>query len=67
MNNTALKAPALDDIRAAAKSLAPYIIKTPLLRLNMHNSPNDIYLKLENLQAIGVFKARSMGNAMLNA
>jgi threonine dehydratase len=67
MNDIAVKAPTLSDIRSAAKSLAPYIIRTPLLRLNMHNSPSEIYLKLENLQAIGVFKVRSMGNAMLSA
>lgn len=67
MTDSALKTPTLDDIRAASSLLAPYIIRTPLLRLNIHDSPTEIYLKLENLQPIGVFKVRSMGNAMLIA
>lgn len=67
MTDSALKAPTLDDIRAAGSLLAPYIVRTPLLRLNSHDSPGAIYLKLENLQPIGVFKVRSMGNAMLSA
>lgn len=67
MTDSALTAPTLDDIRAASSLLAPYIIRTPLLRLNIHDSPGEIYLKLENLQPIGVFKVRSMGYAMLTA
>ncbi len=67
MNNAELEAPTLDAIRAAAALLKPYIIRTPLLRLNIRDNPNEIYLKLENLQPIGVFKVRSMGNAMLSA
>ncbi|MCK5365950.1 MAG: pyridoxal-phosphate dependent enzyme, partial [Gammaproteobacteria bacterium] len=63
----ALNAPTLNEIRAAASLLAPYVIRTPLLRLNIDDGPNEIYLKLENLQPIGVFKVRSMGNAMLTA
>lgn len=63
----ALNAPTLNEIRAAARLLAPHIIRTPLLRLNRADGPHEIYLKLENLQPIGVFKVRSMGNAMLTA
>jgi len=59
--------PTLAEIRAAAKKLAPYIVRTPLLRLNAVDSPNEIFLKLENLQPIGAFKVRSMGNAILTA
>jgi len=62
-----LNAPTLNEIRAAASLLAPHVIRTPLLRLNIDDGPNEIYLKLENLQPIGVFKVRSMGNAMLTA
>lgn len=59
--------PTMGEIHAAASLLAPYIVRTPLVRLNGHDGSNDIYLKLENLQPIGVFKVRSMGNAMLAA
>ena len=59
--------PTLSEIRSAASLLAPYIIRTPLLRFNFHDSATEIYLKLENLQPIGVYKVRSMGNAVLTA
>jgi len=59
--------PTLDEIRAAAKVLAPYIIRTPLLRLNTPDGKSEIYLKLENLQPIGAYKVRSMGNILLTA
>lgn len=50
---------------AAAAALAPYSLRTPLLRLQGHDA--DVHLKLENLQAIGAYKVRSIGNALLNA
>lgn len=34
------------------------------MRLNVEDSPAEIYLKLENLQPIGSFKLRGAGNAM---
>lgn len=67
MVDATLTAPTLQEIRAAGNLLASHIIRTPLLRLNLHDRPSEIFLKLENLQPIGVFKARSMGNAMLTA
>jgi len=63
----ALSAPALADIRSAAEILAPYIIRSPLLQLKSGGRSSEILLKLENLQAIGAFKARPMGNVLLNA
>jgi len=60
-------APALADIRLAAEDLAPYIIRSPLLELNSGRESSEILLKLENLQAIGAFKVRPMGNVLLNA
>ncbi len=66
MSDDVIKAPTLDEIRDAHELIAPYSIRTPLLRLNIEDSPNEIYLKLENLQAIGVFKVRSMGNILLS-
>ena len=67
MSAAAPKAPTLNEIRAAASALAPYIVRTPLLRMNKYDGPGEIFLKLENLQPIGVFKVRSMGHAMLSA
>lgn len=59
--------PTLTEIRSAASALAPYIVRTPLLRFNAVDGPNEIFLKLENLQPIGAFKVRPMGNAVLTA
>lgn len=67
MTDSTPATPPLDEIRAAARVLAPYIIRTPLLRLNTPDSKSEIYLKLENLQPIGAYKVRSMGNILLNA
>jgi len=63
----ALSAPALADMRTAAKALAPYIIRSPLLQLKSVGRSGEILLKLESLQAIGAFKVRPMGNVLLNA
>jgi threonine dehydratase len=60
-----VKIPALQDCQSAAAALAPYIVRTPLIRLNVDKAPAEIYLKLENLQPIGAYKVRCMGHAML--
>ena len=52
----------LDDIYAARDRIAPSIVRTPLVRLNVDNA--SIFLKLENLQPIGSFKLRGAGNAI---
>ncbi|HBY97512.1 MAG TPA: pyridoxal-5'-phosphate-dependent protein subunit beta [Chloroflexi bacterium] len=39
-------------------------MRTPLVRLNVDDTPAQIFLKLENLQPIGSFKLRGAGNAM---
>src|SRR6185503_6671800 len=54
----------LADIQAARERLAGSVIRTPLIRLNVDDTPAEIYLKLENLQPIGSFKLRGAGNAM---
>lgn len=54
----------IDDIRAARERIAGSAIRTPLVRLNVDDSPAEIYLKLENLQPIGSFKLRGAGNAI---
>jgi threonine dehydratase len=67
MTDATIIAPAPNKIHAAASLLAPHIIRTPLLRLNTPDSTREIYLKLENLQPIGAYKVRSIGNVMLSA
>jgi len=52
-----VKIPTLQDICAAAERLAEYIVQTPLLPLYMRRGPDNVFLKLENLQYVGVFKA----------
>ena len=66
MTEAPIIAPDLHEIRAASNLIAPYIVRTPLLRLNISDKSKHIYLKLENLQPIGVFKVRSMANVMLS-
>jgi threonine dehydratase len=57
---------AIEEIRAARERIADAVVRTPLVRLNLENTPAEIYLKLENLQSIGSFKLRGAGNAMLS-
>lgn len=59
--------PRLEDIRAAADRIRPHVVRTPLIRLNVDVAHTEIYLKMENLQAIGAFKVRPAANAILNA
>ncbi len=54
----------LADIQAARERIAGSVIRTPLIRLNVDNTPAEIYLKLENLQPIGSFKLRGAANAI---
>jgi threonine dehydratase len=51
-------------IEDARRRIAGSAIRTPLVRLNVFDSPAEIYLKLENLQPIGSFKIRGAANAM---
>lgn len=54
----------LETIRGARQAIAGVALRTPLVRLNVWDSPAEIYLKLENLQPIGSFKIRGAGFAM---
>ena len=56
--------PTLAEINDARSMIAASAIRTPLVRLNVGDSPAEIYLKLENLQPIGSFKIRGATNAM---
>jgi len=53
----------LDSVKAAAKRIAPYIMRTPVLR----HSPRpdcELLLKAESLQSIGAFKIRGAFSMM---
>ena len=54
----------LAEIQAARGRIVGAAIRTTLVRLNVDDSPAEIYLKLENLQPIGSFKIRGATNAM---
>lgn len=58
--------PCLADIEAAARRIAPFITRTPLLRAERidHLAGGAIYVKAECLQVGGAFKARGAYNAI---
>jgi threonine dehydratase len=51
------------DYAAAARRIAPYVRRTPLLTVGIDG--REVSLKLEHLQAAGVFKIRGALNALL--
>ena len=55
------------DIRAAARRIAPYVHRTPIMSSALINqiAGCDIQFKCENLQKVGAFKARGAHNAIL--
>ncbi len=57
-----------EQIKAAHKRIAPFIHRTPLLTNHTfeERSGVSIYLKCENLQKVGAFKARGAMNAALS-
>src|SRR5215469_15468338 len=55
--------PTLQDYRAAAARIAPYVRRTPVLRVAVDGRP--VSFKLEHLQVAGVFKIRGALNALL--
>lgn len=59
--------PTYDDIEAAAQRIQPYVHETPLHSFPRLNDAQgmELFLKLENHQAIGCFKARGALNAIL--
>ena len=54
-------------IEAARERIADVAIRTPLVRLQVPESPAEIWLKLECLQPIGSFKIRGAANAIRSA
>lgn len=53
----------IDDVRAARDRIAPSVLRTPLVKLDV-DATAEIYLKLETLQPIGSFKLRGAMNAI---
>lgn len=60
--------PTLDDIRAAAGRIAPYVRRTPTMPLRpTYDTPRgDLVVKLESLQHTGSFKPRGAFNTLLS-
>lgn len=56
----------LGAIRQAQSRLEPIVIRSPLVPCHAGDSQRHVFLKLENLQAIGSFKVRPIGNAVLS-
>jgi len=54
----------LDEIKEARERIAPMIVRTPLVRLELGPDFPDIRLKLENLQPINAYKLRGAANAV---
>jgi threonine dehydratase len=59
-----LKPIPIQEIRSAQQRIQNIAIRTPLVRMEVEDSPAEIFLKLENLQPIGSFKLRGSGNAI---
>ena len=58
--------PELSEIYTARNRLQGLAIHSPLIKLNTQDAEREIYLKLENLQPIGVFKIRCIGNLLMS-
>lgn len=58
----------LQDVQAAQKRLAPYIVRTPLLRVPALDEAlgYEVYLKFEGFQVMGAFKIRGAMNKALS-
>jgi threonine dehydratase len=54
----------IDESRTAASRIAPYAVRTPLLRPPLGDDWAGLYLKPEMLQPIGAFKIRGAVNAI---
>lgn len=66
-SNIAAPAVTIDDVRAAAERIRPFVHRTPLLASRSLSEAigSEIRLKCENLQRAGSFKIRGAMNALL--
>jgi threonine dehydratase len=53
------------ELTAARERISGWVLRTPMIRLKVSDTPTEIYLKLENLQPIGAFKLRGAANRIL--
>jgi threonine dehydratase len=54
----------IDDVRAAADRIRVHVLRTPLLPAPWGDPDRPLWIKPENLQAIGAFKVRGAFNAI---
>ncbi|MEH3143647.1 MAG: pyridoxal-phosphate dependent enzyme, partial [Mycobacterium kyogaense] len=54
----------IDDIRAAAQRIRSHVVRTPLVPAPWGDPERPLWIKPENLQAIGAFKVRGAFNAL---
>ncbi len=67
MSQDKIQLPGLEDVQAAAKRIAPWCVRTPLVRFETDNPDTEIHLKLENIQHVGAFNVRAICNILLAA
>jgi threonine dehydratase len=67
MNKPLIEVPGFADIQAAAKRIAPYAVRTPLVESPILSALTGgrVFLKLESLQRTGSFKFRGACNRIL--
>lgn len=66
MSHASVTAVSLSAIRAAQARLTSVAVRTPVVRCPGGPVDRDVFLKLDNLQPIGSFKIRPVGNAVLS-
>jgi threonine dehydratase len=67
MNKALIEVPGFSDVLAAAKRIAPYAVRTPLVESPVLSALTGgrVFLKLESLQRTGSFKFRGACNRIL--
>jgi threonine dehydratase len=53
------------ELMAARERISRWVVRTPMIRLKVSDTPTEIYLKLESLQPIGAFKLRGAASRIL--
>ena len=59
-----IRAITIEEIEKARERIAPTVVRTPLVRLDMGRGGPEILLKLENLQPTNSYKLRGAANAV---
>jgi threonine dehydratase len=60
------EAASIEDIQSAHRRLAGITLRTPTVKFDAAPAGKQLHLKLENLQPVGSFKLRPIGNAVLS-